>query len=191
MAGQMIGGGLGGLGGLGIGDETGVAAAQLGMAHPAMQQAMQQGMQQGMQPHGMMQPGMQPQTAQWQVRTLSSCVSVPERVLLTWRARACSSLRSPRCTSTSRPGSSKRWRQRCALSPSTTLCTSNPHTCIRRSLKAKVTMKEGLAMMVEVNNLRGTGRRRGWLICLRLACLRLAVLAVLAVRRRDDVHGTF
>ena len=46
-------------------------------------------------------------------------------------------------------------------------------------------------MMVEVNNLRGTGRRRGWLICLRLACLRLAVLAVLAVRRRDDVHGTF
>ena len=43
----------------------------------------------------------------------------------------------------------------------------------------------------EVNNLRGTGRRRGWLICLRLACLRLAVLAVLAVRRRDDVHGTF
>ena len=69
MAGQMIGGGLGGLGGLGIGDETGVAAAQLGMAHPAMQQAMHQGMQQqGMQPHGMMQPGMQPQAAQWQVR---------------------------------------------------------------------------------------------------------------------------
>ena len=82
MAGQMIGGGLGGLGGLGIGDETGVAAAQLGMAHPAMQQAMQQGMQpQGMQPHGMMQPGMQPQAAQWQVRNLSSCGRVPERVL--------------------------------------------------------------------------------------------------------------
>ena len=75
MAGQMIGGGLGGLGGLGIGDETGVAAAQLGMAHPAMQQAMQQGMQQqGMQPHGMMQPGMQPQAAQWQVRTLTAHV---------------------------------------------------------------------------------------------------------------------
>ena len=126
MAGQMIGGGLGGLGGLGIGDETGVAAAQLGMAHPAMQQAMQQGMQQqGMQPHGMMQPGMQPQAAQWQVRNLSSCGRVPERVLIAWRARACSSLRSPRCTSTSRPGSSKRWRQRCALSPRTTLCTSH------------------------------------------------------------------
>jgi len=82
----MIGGGLGGLGGLGIGDETGVAAAQLGMAHPAMQQAMHQGMQQqGMQPHGMMQPGMQPQAAQWQVRNLSSCGRVPERVLIAWR----------------------------------------------------------------------------------------------------------